>query len=79
MDLSLLNQLWALNEAIQEFRQIQESSPPTPPSGEDSDEFYSPVSSRGYPGAFASVHRSPMSRHRLSDTDSDSSIEYGNV
>lgn len=81
MDLSLLNQLWSLNEAIQDFRHLQEEnaalSPPSPGSCEDSDEFYSPVSARGYQQM--SNFRFPPFSSRLLSSSSESSIEFGDV
>ncbi|XP_065205929.1 uncharacterized protein DDB_G0271670-like [Planococcus citri] len=52
MDLSLLSQLWSLNEAIHEFRQMQESLSPHTPSSHSSDEddcecYYSNVDPQG--------------------------------
>lgn len=42
MDLSLLSQLWSLNEAIQEFRAMQElMSPHSPSSDAEDDTIYS--------------------------------------
>ncbi|XP_018565213.1 uncharacterized protein LOC108906452 isoform X2 [Anoplophora glabripennis] len=60
LDLSLLSQLWSLNESIQDFRQILQdqedrvmsppSPSPTPSSGEDmdGDEFYMSASSLNF-------------------------------
>lgn len=83
MDLSLLNQLWSLNEAIQEFRNMQEEnaalSPPSPPSCDDSDEFYSPLSSRGYQN-ISRLQLNPFSgQFDSSSSSSDTSIEFGDV
>ncbi|XP_076255721.1 uncharacterized protein LOC143193400 isoform X2 [Rhynchophorus ferrugineus] len=56
-DLSLLSQLWSLNESIQDFRQILQDqedrvlSPPSPsptPSSGDEDEYYMSATSTGY-------------------------------
>lgn len=56
-DLSLLSQLWSLNESIQDFRQILQDqedrvlSPPSPsptPSSADEEEFYLSSTSVGY-------------------------------
>lgn len=60
LDLSLLSQLWSLNESIQDFRQILQeqedrvlsppSPSPTPSSGDegDADEFYMSTSSMNF-------------------------------
>ena len=60
LDLSLLSQLWSLNESIQDFRQILQdkedrvlsppSPSPTPSSGDegDGDEFYMSASSMNF-------------------------------
>lgn len=81
MDLSLLNQLWSLNEAIQDFRHLQEENaslfPPSPRSCEDSDEFYSPLSTLKYQNM--SNFRLPPFAGRLSSSSSESSIEFGDV
>lgn len=52
MDLSLLSQLWSLNEAIHEFRQMQDTLSPASVSLHSSDEedsgcYHSNVSSQG--------------------------------
>uniref|UniRef100_A0A1B6D6C7 Protein FAM89A n=1 Tax=Clastoptera arizonana TaxID=38151 RepID=A0A1B6D6C7_9HEMI len=45
MDLSLLSQLWSLNESIQEFRQMQEAHfPPSPSSDAEDEMLYSNLS-----------------------------------
>ncbi|KAK6640243.1 hypothetical protein RUM44_011929 [Polyplax serrata] len=81
IDLSLLNQLWSLNEAIQDFRRVQEENtaefPPSPGSCEDSDEFYSPLSTMRYQN-ISTFRVTPFSG-RLSSSSSDSSIEFGDV
>lgn len=65
-DLSLLSQLWSLNESIQDFRQILQDqedrvlSPPSPsptPSSADEEEFYLNSSSIGYRPPSAVVGR----------------------
>jgi len=85
LDLSLLSQLWSLNESIQEFRQLLQDqednaalSPPSPSSADEGEEFYSPMRYRAaVPGGL------PLSavpeQYRLSSSSSQSSIEYGDV
>jgi hypothetical protein len=84
LDLSLLSQLWSLNESIQEFRQLLQEqednaalSPPSPSSADEGEEFYSPLRYR------AAIPGLPLSsvpeQYRLSSSSSQSSIEYGDV
>ncbi|XP_049764169.1 leucine repeat adapter protein 25-like [Schistocerca cancellata] len=76
LDLSLLSQLWSLNESIQEFRQLlqeqDERSPPSPSSADE--EFYSPLPAVRYPPLSAVPEQ-----YRLSSSSSGSSVEYGDV
>jgi len=72
LDLSLLSQLWSLNESIQEFRHILQeqdernilsppSPSPTPSSGDeaDGDEYYAPSPMRFRPAPPPPPHRRP--------------------
>lgn len=85
LDLSLLSQLWSLNESIQEFRQLLQEqednaalSPPSPSSADEGEEFYSPLRYRAaIPGGLALS--SVPEQYRLSSSSSQSSIEYGDV
>ncbi|XP_067009876.1 leucine repeat adapter protein 25 isoform X2 [Anabrus simplex] len=84
LDLSLLSQLWSLNESIQEFRQLLQEqedsaalSPPSPSSADEGEEFYSPLPRyHAPPGLQLSA---VPEQYRLSSSSSQSSIEYGNV
>jgi len=65
LDLSLLSQLWSLNESIQEFRQMQEAfSPPSPSSDVEDDVIYSNLSAlpehQAYPLSSSSSRSSTM-------------------
>ncbi|KAG8287987.1 hypothetical protein J6590_025325 [Homalodisca vitripennis] len=65
LDLSLLSQLWSLNESIQEFRQMQEAfSPPSPSSDVEDDIIYSNLSAlpehQAYPLSSSSSRSSTM-------------------
>ncbi|GLV33128.1 hypothetical protein CBL_10475 [Carabus blaptoides fortunei] len=81
LDLSLLSQLYSLNEAIQDFRQILQeqednalsphSPSPSPSSGDEGDEFYSPTPMRFKPAPPAPPLR------RTSNSSSANSSEYG--
>lgn len=83
LDLSLLSQLYSLNEAIQDFRQILQeqednalsphSPSPSPSSGDEGDEFYSPT-----PMRFKPTPPAPPLR-RTSNSSSANSSEYGTV
>lgn len=85
LDLSLLSQLWSLNESIQDFRQILQEqddralSPPSPspsPSSCDdgeADEFFSPSPMRLRPAP------PPPPLRRTSNSSSANSSEYGTV
>ncbi|KAK7789627.1 hypothetical protein R5R35_012325 [Gryllus longicercus] len=86
LDLSLLSQLWSLNESIHELRQLlqeqEESaalSPPSPSSADEGEEFFSPLPVRYHgvmpPGSLSAVPE----QYHLSSSSSQSSIEYGNV
>jgi hypothetical protein len=85
LDLSLLSQLWSLNESIQEFRQLLQEqedsaalSPPSPSSADEGEEFYSPLRYHAViPGGLALS--SVPEQYRLSSSSSQSSIEYGDV
>lgn len=85
LDLSLLSQLWSLNESIQEFRQLlqeQEDRAPSPsPSSEDGDDnIYGPHSRRPVPALHH--HRPPRPPRPPKPPPSDespSSEEYGAV
>jgi len=85
LDLSLLSQLWSLNESIQEFRQLLQDqednaalSPPSPSSADEAEEFYSPMRYRpAVPGGL--LLSSVPEQYRLSSSSSQSSIEYGDV
>ncbi|KAF5292504.1 hypothetical protein FQR65_LT01649 [Abscondita terminalis] len=85
LDLTLLSQLWSLNESIQDFRQILQDqddkalSPPSPslsPSScddGDADEFFSPSPIRLRPAP------PPPPLRRASNSSSANSSEYGTV
>ncbi|XP_031340851.1 leucine repeat adapter protein 25-like [Photinus pyralis] len=85
LDLSLLSQLWSLNESIQDFRQMLQDqddralSPPSPsPSPSscddgDADEFFSPSPLRLRPAP------PPPPLRRTSNSSSANSSEYGTV
>ncbi|KAJ9578761.1 hypothetical protein L9F63_005019 [Diploptera punctata] len=85
LDLSLLSQLWSLNESIQEFRQLLQEqedsaalSPPSPSSADEGEEFYSPMRYRAaIPGGLPLT--AVPEQYRLSSSSSQSSIEYGDV
>ncbi|XP_015591528.2 leucine repeat adapter protein 25-like isoform X2 [Cephus cinctus] len=86
LDLSLLSQLWSLNESIQEFRQLlqeQEDRAPSPsPSSEEGDDTsYSshppPPPRRAIP--VVHHHRPPRPPRPPPSDDSPSSEEYGAV
>ncbi|XP_025830825.1 leucine repeat adapter protein 25 isoform X2 [Agrilus planipennis] len=85
LDLSLLSQLWSLNESIQDFRQILQeqddralsppSASPTPSSCDEADaeEFYSPTPLRLRPAP------PPPPLRTTSNSSSANSSEYGTV
>ncbi|XP_046415185.1 leucine repeat adapter protein 25-like isoform X3 [Neodiprion fabricii] len=83
LDLSLLSQLWSLNESIQEFRQLlqeQDDRAPSPsPSSEEGDDTsygsHPPPHPRR-PPPVSHHHRAPKPPPR---NDSPSSEEYGAV
>lgn len=87
LDLSLLSQLWSLNESIQDFRQLLQEqedgalSPPSPsaspsPSsdGDDIDDFYSPPPAIRFRPA-----PPPPPLRKTSNSSSATSSEYGTV
>lgn len=81
MDLSLLSQLWALNENIQEFRamlQEQDEATLSPPSADENDEMFrlAPTGAFRFPGGTALT---ALPEHVLSSSSSESSVEFGNV
>lgn len=82
LDLSLLSQLWSLNESIQDFKQFLQDqedcimSPPSPSSADDGEEFYSPI--RFHPSPVLPLSAVPE-QYRLSSSSSQSSIEFGDV
>ncbi|KAF4526128.1 hypothetical protein B566_EDAN012438 [Ephemera danica] len=87
LDLSLLSQLWSLNESIQEFRVIlqeQEEAALSPPSADEADEMFRTVPATGlrFPGsgplATAALSAVPE-QYVLSSSSSQSSVEFGNV
>lgn len=83
LDLSLLSQLWSLNESIQDFRQMLQdqddrilsppSPSPTPSSGEDGevDEFYSPM-----PLRFRPAPPPPPLRRASNSSSGTSSVQF---
>lgn len=86
LDLSLLSQLWSLNESIQDFRQMLQdqedrvlsppSPSPSPSSGDegDGDEFYTPSPMRFRPAP------PPPALRRTSNSSSDtSSVQVGGL
>lgn len=73
LDLSLLSQLWSLNESIQEFRQLQEAlSPPSPSSDVDDDILYSNL-------APLPEHHHHQSYTLSSSSSRSSTIDLGDV
>ncbi|XP_059473035.1 leucine repeat adapter protein 25 isoform X1 [Neocloeon triangulifer] len=82
LDLSLLSQLWALNENIQEFRamlQEQDEATLSPPSADENDEMFrlAPTAGLRLPGA--AVLPAVPEQYILSSSSSESSVEFGNV
>lgn len=68
MDLSLLSQLWSLNESIQEFRQLQEAlSPPSPSSDIEDDILYSNMATLPEHNMSSSSSRSSSADYQLRD------------
>ncbi|XP_015122252.1 uncharacterized protein DDB_G0284459 [Diachasma alloeum] len=89
LDLSLLSQLWSLNESIQEFRQLLQeqedrapSSSPSSEDGEDSGYHRHPPPPPRRPAPLLHHHRPPRPPRPLRPPPSDespSSEEYGAV
>nr|CAD7203522.1 unnamed protein product [Timema douglasi] len=88
LDLSLLSQLWSLNQSIQEFRQLLQDqednaalSPPSPSSADEGEEFYSPVRYHAPPQLPPGLQQlaAVPEQYQLSSSSSQSSIEYGDV
>ncbi|CAB3373367.1 Hypothetical predicted protein [Cloeon dipterum] len=82
LDLSLLSQLWALNENIQEFRamlQEQDEATLSPPSADENDEMFRLAPSAGirFPGG--TTLTAVPEQYILSSSSSESSVEFGNV
>ncbi|XP_075224151.1 leucine repeat adapter protein 25-like isoform X1 [Lycorma delicatula] len=68
LDLSLLSQLWSLNESIQEFRQLQEAlSPPSPSSDIEDDVLYSNMATLPEHNLSSSSSRSSSTDYQLRD------------
>lgn len=82
LDMSLLCQLWSLNESIQEFKQLINERAATgldwgggDTSAEDTDDYYGIPIRRPNPY----LHPVPEQYPQLSPSSSESSLEYGNI
>lgn len=82
LDMSLLCQLWSLNESIQEFKQLINERAATgidwgggDTSAEDTDDYYGIPVRRPNPY----LHPVPEQYPQLSPSSSESSLEYGNI
>lgn len=82
LDMSLLCQLWSLNESIQEFKQLVNERAATgmdwgggDTSAEDTDDYYGIPVRRPNPY----LHPVPEQFPQLSPSSSESSLEYGNI
>ncbi|KAG0697888.1 Leucine repeat adapter protein 25 [Chionoecetes opilio] len=82
LDMSLLCQLWSLNESIQEFKHLVTERSATgmdwgggDTSAEDTDDYYGIPVRRPNPY----LHPVPEQYPQLSPSSSESSLEYGNI
>lgn len=82
LDMSLLCQLWSLNESIQEFKQLINERTVAgldwgggDTSAEDTDDYYGIPVRRPNPY----LHPVPEQYPQLSPSSSESSLEYGNI
>ncbi|CAL4081134.1 unnamed protein product [Meganyctiphanes norvegica] len=90
LDMSLLCQLWSLNESIQEFKHIMTERPPVgmdhhggpmehwaagDTSADDTDDYYGIPVRRPNPY----LHPVPEQYPQLSPSSSETSLEYGNI
>lgn len=82
LDLSLLSQLWALNENIQEFRamlQEQDEATLSPPSADENDEMFRLATTGAFRFPGGTTLTAVPEQYVLSSSSSESSVEFGNV
>jgi len=82
LDLSLLSQLWALNENIQEFRamlQEQDEATLSPPSADENDEMFRLATTGAFRSPGGTTLTAVPEQYVLSSSSSESSVEFGNV